>query len=198
MIRDFIFIIVFITLGGASGPLKENLNFDIVHKGDVIGSLKATKTVKDSKVYYESSTTIKTRIIKDNSVNYKYNVVFNEDLLETSVVDITVNKKPHANTHTQRENSAYQVVKDGKDEGLLETSIYNATIQLYFEEPKNITRCYSEQAGDFNTLEALGNHSYKKVNLKGRENIYYYNKGVLEKATIDGGLIKFEIIARNK
>ncbi|QNK77107.1 DUF6134 family protein [Winogradskyella undariae] len=198
MIRNFILIIAFTILGGSSSPLQENLNFDIVHKGNVIGSLNATKTIKDSKIYYKTSTTIKTRIIKDVSVNYKYNVVFNDDLLETSVVDITVNGKPHAKTHTKRVKSVYQVVKDGKNEGLLETSIYNATIQLYFEEPKNIMRCYSEQAGDFNTLEALGNHSYKKVNLKGRENIYYYNKGVLEKATIDGGLIKFEIIARNK
>tara|TARA_R110002124_G_scaffold227889_2_gene393268 strand:- start:19141 stop:19278 length:138 start_codon:yes stop_codon:yes gene_type:complete len=41
----------------------------------------------------------------------------------------------------------------------------------------------------------MGNHAYKKVNSKGNENVYYYQKGALKRALIDGGLVKFEIIA---
>ena len=194
--RFFIVSLVCLILGNTSSSIEENLNFDIVHKGKVIGSLKAKKTTKDSKIYYQSSTTITTKILKDIRVNYKYIVIFNNDLLETSTVNISINEKSHAETLTQRNGTDYHVIKNKADKETLKEAIYHATVQLYFEEPKNISQCYSEQDGSFNTIKALDNHAYKKINSKGKENIYYYKKGALKKATIDGGLIKFEITAK--
>ncbi|WP_052958615.1 DUF6134 family protein [Maribacter thermophilus] len=173
------------------------LYFDIVLKDKVIGNLKATKNSKDNKIFYQSETAIKTRVIKNIEVNYKYDVTFENKVMKKADVVIDVNNKPHANTVTNWNSSQYQVIKNGKEEEVLETSIDYTTILLYFKEPVNIDLCYSEQDGSFNTIVALGEHSYKKINAKGKENIYYYKNGVLEKASIDGGLVKFEIIARN-
>ncbi|WP_405572572.1 DUF6134 family protein [Winogradskyella sp. Asnod2-B02-A] len=195
--KTLIWISCFMLLVGSKNSTEKNLYFDVVHNGNVIGSLNATKTFKNSMIYYQSSTTIETRIIKEVKVNYKYDVAFENNMLESSNVDITVNEKPHAKTHTLWHNSDYQVIKDGEDKETLTDSINYATIQLYFKEPKHIEKCYSEQDGSFNTIKPLGNHRYKKINSKGRENIYYYKNGVLKKATIDGGLIKFEIVAKN-
>lgn len=195
--RNLIVISLFVVFGNFNNTSNRSLNFDVVHKGNVIGSLNATKTLKDAMIYYESSTTIETRIIKEIRVNYKYNVAFENNMLESSNVDITINEKPHAKTHTLWNDTDYQVVKNDEDEKILTDSINYATVQLYFKEPKHIKKCYSEQDGSFNTITALGNHSYKKTNSEGRENIYFYKKGILQKATIDGGLIKFEIIAKN-
>tara|TARA_R110000796_G_scaffold5517_4_gene20488 strand:+ start:715 stop:1290 length:576 start_codon:yes stop_codon:yes gene_type:complete len=190
-------ISLFVFWGSTNNTLNKNLYFDVVHNGKVIGSLNATKTLKDSITYYQSSTTIETRIIKEIRVHYKYDVAFENNMLESSKVDITVNEKPHAKTQTLRNDSDYQIIKNDEDNEILTDSINYTTVQLYFKEPKNIKKCFSEQDGSFNTIMALGNHSYKKINSKGRENIYYYNKGILKKATIDSGLIKFEIIAKN-
>lgn len=195
--RNLLVISLFVFWGSTNNTLNKNLYFDVVHNGKVIGSLNAVKTLKDSITYYQSSTTIETRIIKEIRVHYKYDVAFENNMLESSKVDITVNEKPHAKTQTLRNDSDYQIIKNDEDNEILTDSINYATVQLYFKEPKNIKKCFSEQDGSFNTIMALGNHSYKKINSKGRENIYYYNKGILKKATIDGGLIKFEIIAKN-
>ncbi len=176
---------------------EESLYFDIVlHNKKVIGSLKATKSVKNAETYYHSFTEIKTHILKDVQVNYKYDVTFGNDLLKQADVAITVNNKPHANTNTIWQNSYYRVTKNKGKEKNVNESIFYATIQLYFKEPINISRCYSEQDGSFNTIIPLGNHAYKKVNSKGKENSYYYKNGLLKKASIDGGLVKFEMIAR--
>lgn len=188
----------FLSLGSSSNLKNENLYFDIVHNKKVIGSLKATKIITNSKTYYQSSTTIETHIIKAIRVNYKYDVTFDDKMLETANVDITVNEIPHAKTHTQWSGKDYHVVRDEEDKEIVKDSIFYATIQLYFEEPKSVKKCFSEQDGSFNTIRALGNHSYKKVNSKGRENSYYYKMGTLTKAVIDGGLIKFKIIARKE
>jgi hypothetical protein len=43
----------------------------------------------------------------------------------------------------------------------------------------------------------LGDHTYKKINSKVKEDVYYYKDGTLEKAIIHGGLVDFELIAKD-
>ena len=188
-----------ISLWNSLNSSEESLYFDIVlHNKKVIGSLKATKSVINAETYYHSFTDIKTRILKEVHVNYKYDVTFENTLLKEADVMITVNKKPHAYTNTKWQNSHYRVAKNKGEEKNVDESIFYTTIQLYFKEPIHISHCYSEQDGSFNTIIPLGNHTFKKVNSKEKENIYYYRKGLLKKATIDGGVIKFDIIAREQ
>jgi hypothetical protein len=198
MIRLFILLFAIMQILKPSNTNQQTIVFNVVRNGKNIGSLKATKTVTDSKTYYSSATIIKARIIKQISVNYKYDVTFNNKVLKQAKVNITVNDKSHAKTTTEWEDNSYQIVKNGKHEAIISNEISYSTIQLYFKEPKNISTCYSEQNGTLNTIIAMGNHVYKKVNSKNNENLYYYKNGMLTKATIDGGLIQFEIIQKSK
>ena len=198
MLKNLILLLFLMNFWSNSKLSKDKIYFDIIHNEKVIGNLIATRTITDSKIQYQSYTTIKTKIIKDIQVNYKYDVIFEAELLEKSNVNITVNENPHAQTVTEWEDDSYQVVKNGKNKNTINDSISYSTVQMYFKEPVNINTCYSEQNGSFNTIIAMGNHTYKKINAKGNENTYYYDKGILKKATIDGGLIKFEIVASYK
>jgi len=195
MIKIFIISLLFFQ-GSLLDSSNTALNFDIILHNKVVGSLESTQIKKDSITYYKSSTNIKTRLIKDILVNYKYDVEFNDKFLKKADVHIMVNKKPHAKTLTQWTDAHYQISKNEDNEKTLKNPITFSTIQLYFNEPINISSCYSEQDGSFNTIVSMGNNTYKKVNSKGKENMYYYKNGILKKATIDGGLISFEMIAR--
>ena len=175
---------------------KNTLTFDIINKNEVIGNLKATKTSTDTKTHYQSVTTISTKILKEIKVNYKYDVTYERNKLKKANVYIDVNNKPYADILTNWEVKHYQITKNDKKEKVVEDEINYATILLYFNEPFDIERCYSEQDGSFNTIVPLGNHTYKKINAKNHENIYYYKNGFLQKAEINGGLVKFEIIAQ--
>ncbi|QXP52527.1 DUF6134 family protein [Cellulophaga sp. HaHa_2_1] len=187
----------FITFQGDLTPSPDKtLWYDIIYKEKTIGSLKATKTHKDANTTYRTSSTIEFRLIKEFAVNYNYSVDFEAKLLKKAVVNIRINDKSHAKTLTQWHENEYHIEKNGKTEALLESTINYATILLYFVEPSNVTDCYSEQDGSFNTIIPLGNHGYKKINANGKGNEYYYKQGVLEKAVIDGGLISFEMQLR--
>ncbi|WP_158976921.1 DUF6134 family protein [Cellulophaga sp. L1A9] len=186
----------FTVQGNLESPPNKTLWFDIIYKEKTIGSLKATKTSKNAKITYHTSSTINFRLIKEFAVNYKYDVSFDAELLKKAVVNISINDKSHAKTLTQWHENEYHIEKNGKTEAPLESTINYATILLYFVEPLNVTDCYSEQDGSFNTIIPLGNHGYKKINANGKENEYYYKHGVLEKAVIDGGLISFEMQLR--
>ncbi|RBP34175.1 hypothetical protein DFR65_10158 [Oceanihabitans sediminis] len=172
------------------------LNFDIILKGKIVGQLQASKSFKDSKMHYQSKTDISTRFIKEIHVNYKYHVVFSNNKLQESDVNVVVNNKPHAETKIEREQNHYLVKQEKKEARVFKEAINYSTILLYFEEPKNIKHCFSEEEGKMNTIVPLGNHTYKKVNARGNESIYYYENGKLIKAEIDGGLIKFQIQAK--
>ncbi|MDF4202977.1 hypothetical protein PXD56_08430 [Maribacter sp. SA7] len=191
--------LLFLNLNGdkINSQPYNTLSFNIIHKDKIVGNLHATKTIKSSRVNYQSITTINTRIIKEIEVNYEYDVTYENSLLKTANVLIEVNNKPHANITTSWKESYYQITKNNKKEKVVESDITYATILLYFKEPLDIQKCYSEQDGSFNTIVALGNHIYKKINAKDQENIYHYKDGFLKKAEINGGLVNFEIVAQN-
>lgn len=197
MLRNVIIIICFLILrGDVLDTAKTALSFDVILRNKVVGNLETNQITKDGITYYQSSTNIKTRLVKEILVSYEYAVAFENKALKKADVAITVNKKAHAKTQTKWVDDHYQITKNDKEETVLNSDISYATILLYFIEPINISSCYSEQDGSFNTIVPLENHSYKKINSKGKENTYYYKNGILKKAIIDGGLISFEMIAR--
>lgn len=177
---------------------EKKLSFDMIWRGKSVGTLYATQKNIDSKTYYQSSTNIQIKFIKTFDINYEYDVVFDNQILQTAHVDINYNGNNHAQADTKRKNDEYQVTKDGKLEATFKEIVQYSTISMYFKEPINIKRCYSEQEGDFNTITHLGNSKYKKVNSKGKESFFFYKNGSLEKAIIDGGIVSFEMVRREK
>ena len=168
----------------------------MIWRGKSVGTLYATKKDTGSETYYESSTTIQIKFIKTFNINYEYDVKFDNDILQSANVDINYNGNQHAQTQTRKRNNEYQVIKDEKVEATWKETISYSTISMYFEEPVNISRCYSEQEGDFNKIIPLGNHKYKKVNSSGKESFFFYKDGSLEKAVIDGGIVSFEMVLK--
>ena len=176
---------------------RSDLYFDVVLKNKVVGSLMTSQKTVGSKTLYHSTTNIQTRLIVDVEVDYNYSVTFIKDQLDEANVEITINDKPHSKTHTLRNKDEYQITKDNGNLIVLDDAIDYSTILLYFKEPIQVQQCYSEQDGSMNHIIDLGNHIYKKINAKNKENLYYYENGVLKKATIDGGIIQLEILAHN-
>ncbi|MBQ0786466.1 MAG: hypothetical protein KBT69_03135, partial [Oceanihabitans sp.] len=132
-----------------------HLKFDIVLKDKVVGQLQATKSFKNAKVHYQSSTNITTRFITDITVNYKYHVIFNTNKLEKADVHITVNNKPHAETKTQWLNDHYRIQQNDDKAMSYNKAIKYSTILMYFVEPENVSFCFSEEDGSINTIIPL-------------------------------------------
>lgn len=199
MTRYLLWGTVLFFLADHTDNTKTELYFDVFlkNKNKVVGSLTTSQTTVGSKTLYHSSTNIQTRLIVDVQVDYNYSVTFIKDQLEEANVEITINDKPHSKTHTLRDKDTYQVTKDNGDQIVLKDAIDYSTILLYFEEPTQIDQCYSEQDGSMNHIIDLGDHVYKKINAKNKENLYYYENGVLKKAIIDGGIIQLELLAHH-
>ena len=179
-----------------SPTTEESLSYDIVWRKSSVGTLKVSKKNISSKIQYQSSTNIEFTFIKTFDINYEYDVVFDNNVLQKADVDINYNGKQHAQTQTQLKNGQYEVIKDGELETSFKETVRYSTISMYFEEPVHLTRCYSEQEGGFNKIIALGDHKYRKINARGKESIFIYKNGVLEKAEIDGGIVSFDMVRK--
>ncbi|WP_437397725.1 DUF6134 family protein [Flagellimonas lutimaris] len=196
MSARFIIIFFFLSVFGHQPADHKTLYFDIYFKDDSVGTLRATLDPKGSKVQYTSITSVSIKIIKQLKVDYEYLVTFEDGYLSESNVDVLINEKTHTEAFTKWTGNQYKFVKDRKNEAIMEEKVPYSTILLFFSEPNNVEQCYSEMDGSINTIVPLGDHRYKKINSKGKENIYQYHNGTLTEATIDG-IVDFKIVKRN-
>lgn len=177
---------------------KETKLFDIVHNGEKIGVLKAEKHLRRNRITYISSTRIETTIllIKKINIRYKYKVSYQSGVLHKSNVNIKINNKKPQRIIVDRSGNRYRIHASNQENLTIERAIQHSSILLYFEEPKNITKSFSERSGRFNTMEQIEEGLYRMVNEKGNENIYHYTDGALTLMEVDSGIVRFEIITR--
>ena len=175
----------------------ERLQFDVVRNDKTIGELIAIKTGDDDLITYKSYTRINARILKKIAVLYQFEVTMKEDQLNSSDAIIAVNGKTRDHTQVKWTGDKYHIQTKGKREKWLLNPIAYPAILLLFEEPIDVETSFFEETANFHSLYAMGSHSYKKINRKGKENWYYYKNGKLQRATVDAGIVRFEMILRD-
>ncbi|MEM1324131.1 MAG: DUF6134 family protein [Bacteroidota bacterium] len=167
--------------------------FNIVRNKKTIGELTVVKTRKNGLTTYTSTTHLNVRLLHKVNVFYRVEVDMQHDQLYAASVIIEVNGKVHDRTETTRIEDKYLIEHKGKKKEAAITIDY-PEILLLFQEPVGFAASFSEKTGNFHSLHAVGEHAYKKINPKGRENYYYYKDGKLQRAEVDAGLIQFEIV----
>ncbi|WBL27202.1 DUF6134 family protein [Zunongwangia sp. HGR-M22] len=172
----------------------EKYTFSVIHKDDKIGELNAIKERKGGQTQYTTKTNIETRILAKISVNYTFDVFFEEAQFQKSNVEIYLNGKERTKTKTLKANKGYNFYESGDWEKNITTPVSYCCVQLIFEEPIGKSTVYSEETGVFHSLKKIGEHSYAKENEKGRESIFHYKNGILYKAEIDAGIIEFDLM----
>ncbi|ETN96115.1 DUF6134 family protein [Zhouia amylolytica] len=186
------FYIIFV-LAMLNFPTEEKVSFEVLHRDKSIGVLEAVKETYHKEVVYNNHTSIDTRIITKIEVNYGYNVTYDNNGLVEASAQIKFNGKERTNAHTERKGKNYLFFKDNNEPEKLDQEIDYSTVKLIFEEPKNVNRVYAEEHGEFHSIKRIASNTYLKTSPDGKENTYYYKNGILEKAEIDGGVIKFVI-----
>ena len=95
---------------------------------------------------------------------------------------------------TQRDGKNYSVIQNGGKSMINNTEIMHSVAELYFEEPRQITRIFSEMQGTFLPLRSLGNGEYELSLPDGKKNVYKYEKGVLVQVEIPQAMGKAVVV----
>jgi len=173
-------------LGGTIKVIAQKAvyNFDVAFNSKNIGTLTASREVKDTievknlrsntdakifmlSVHVESEVNTKKKHgVLLNATDYRHANRGTEDIQ-------TVVKKISA--------ANYKVVKNGNEKLVANNGIKVCVIDLYFNEPIGVKSVFSNTHGEFLALEAKSKGEYQLTLPDGKKNVFTYTNGTLAK-----------------
>lgn len=173
----------------------QKLTYKVKVDGKESGILTASKTGKKNNYQFSLQSKIKTSMLISIEISYELKAVFENGILKSSKLVQFVNGIKQVENSTTYQNNHY-VFKDasGNEKTINET--INATIpELYFSEPKNKNRIWSDNQGSFLKLSQKGN-AYVLNTGDNQNSVYTYEKGICKKveATQSFSTITFELV----
>ena len=151
--------------------------FEVRVANHAVGTIEANRKMAGP----AKSIIIKTRIqimlskINSDMVNEYTNNVLNTALSSRISGKNGEDKK----TVTRRNGKDYTIIVNGNKHMLNNTEIGECVADLYFVEPKQVTRVFSESLGVFLAVKSIGGGMYELIMPEGKKNIYKYENGKL-------------------
>ena len=163
----------------------KRLQYNIVRNGKVIGWTKLTKTSTDQQVDIKLQSEAKTRFVFQFVVRAIEEVVFNNGTLVYSSQFRKLNADVKENKSMKLTSNGYQLYK-GKDvQAMSIRAVRQHMLALYFEEPKQGDRFYSDSFQQFLDVEKIADGGYKIKLPDGNTCCYYYKNGICTNVKID-------------
>ena len=107
-----------------------------------------------------------------------------------------VNGIKQVNNHTEAKGTHYIFSDDSGNQKTISENILSIVPELYFTEPKNKSKIWSDNVGSFLKINSLGDGRYELITGENQSSIYNYSKGVCKKVetTQAYSRITFELI----
>jgi len=167
-------------------------HFEIRLGSRVVGMIDARSNTSGATRHMLIRSRVETRLLsKLTDISCEYN---NNVLTLSRVVRSSGREGDGKEVVTRREGARYLLNLEGEQSVLPATEIRHSVSDLYFAEPLEITRTYSETLGRFLSLKALGNGAYELQLPEGKKNIYRYRKGALVEVEVNHALGKAYIV----
>ncbi|PSL35947.1 DUF6134 family protein [Chitinophaga ginsengisoli] len=169
-------------------------NYEIRFSNHVIGNVTAHCKVNGASRNISIQSNVDMKLLAkfnlDISCDFDNDILVRSKVIKSSGKDAGDNKT----IITQREAKNYSIVQNGKKSVLNTTEIVHSVGEMYFMEPRQVTKIFSETLGIFLTLNSLGNGLYELLLPEGKRNVYKYEKGTLVQVEISQTLGKAYII----
>jgi len=174
-ITILIFLLSFLC---SSNLFAQQLTYTITVKDDIIGKLIAYKNVHGSKTDYTLVSDINVHKVVDVAVFYKLEASFEKSKLMSSKLIQTTNERQNINSTTYWNGANYLITVDGNRTSIKEKIIDFNLATLYYQEPINRKKIWSDAYGKFLSIRMSKKGNYELSLPDGRKNIYTYHKGI--------------------
>jgi len=175
----------------------EILEYDVVARGDTVGSLLVEQTIRPNRTEYRSVNDTKVRFIKTFHLQDELTATFEKGKLIGSEVTALLNGNTHKHTRVAYENGSYQVFSEGDEIDTFQDPVHASIIQIYFEEPTKIDAVFSERHAEWYSIKQLpDNPTVYELDKKGKPNLYHYRNGRMVYAELGTRLISTELRLR--
>ena len=173
---------------------QKNLNYSIISKGDTVGKMQIMQHISGTDISYSVSSTVTTKMLMTIKVNVHEEAQYHNKKLMSSSSQRIINDKPKANKQTKWYQNYYLVSDDNKQNTLQEKEITYDFSMLYFKEPSDIKKIYSNYYQTNIPIQQQDAHSYQ-INLPdGGSNTYYYINGVCSHVDMHSTLFNAQMV----
>lgn len=195
--KSLLLVFVSATIAASSLYAQEKTNiYSVRYKGEDVGTVKLNQLVKGDTVTYRIISDVKTRFIFSIHVKSFEESLFQKGRLVFSTVSRTVNGNEKANRQTRSGNGIYTLNGNGKSVVLKHESIDYNMMRLYWVEPINMQKVYSDNYQQFLVISKIRSHTYKVILPDGNYNYYSYTNGICSKVEVFNSLYNMQMILR--
>ncbi|MBS0028639.1 DUF6134 family protein [Chitinophaga sp. 22321] len=151
--------------------------FEVRVANHAVGTIEANRKVNGP----AKTIIIKTRIqVMLSKVNSDILNEYSNNVLTTAKSSrISGKNGEDKRTTTLRNGKEYTVTVNGEKSVINNAEIEECVADLYFVEPKQVTRVFSETLGRFLPLKSIGGGMYELILPEGKKNVFKYENGTL-------------------
>lgn len=161
--------------------------FEVRIANHAVGTIEANRKLAGA----AKSIVIKTRIqVMLSKVNSDIVSEYNNNILTNAKVSRVSGKTGEdKQTIVKRNGKEYTIIVNGA-KSVIDTEIEECVADLYFGEPRQVNRVFSETLGRFLPLKSLGGGVYELILPEGRKNVFRYENGTLMSVEVNHTLGK--------
>ena len=188
-VKSSILTLAFIVI--SQWVFAQSETFDVYIRGKKSGEVHVNKLCTSGYCHYaitgNSSYYFVTHFDVEFLVSASYN---NKGLLVQSSTQHSVNGKVRSTSYTEEAGKDYRITINEQTKLIKEQDITYSTVSLYFQEPKEVEKVYSERFGQFLTIVPKEDQEgvYVLSLPNDKESTYHYKEGRLIKVDIDEGV----------
>ncbi|MDB5273893.1 MAG: hypothetical protein JWO58_2260 [Chitinophagaceae bacterium] len=176
--KYWLFLILIIPLG-SSRPIVEVQyhTYDIFVAENNIGKVTASKNVNGSMTTYSVQTNLSFKLLETYDVNYQLSSTYKNNYLVESALKNMVNGSLQDNVHIKWDGTQYTGQANQKNI-LIKEKINQSIAKLYFQEPVDVKRVFSEKYMSFENITTDTPGDYVLHLGDGNKSHYIYNNKV--------------------
>ena len=161
--------------------------FEVRIADHAVGTIEANRKLTGAAKSIIIRTWIQVMFSKVNSdIVSEYN---NNILTNARVSRVSGKTGEDKQTIVRRNGKEYTIIVNG-EKSVLDTEIEECVADLYFAEPRQINRVFSETLGRFLPLKSLGGGVYELILPEGKKNVFRYENGTLMSVEVNHTLGK--------
>jgi len=190
-------IIVLIFFGKSLAAQNNTLHYDITKNDKIIGFLKLQKKEDGDKTYLNLVSDVNVNFIINTSIKIKEHSVYENNNLIYSESKRFVNDNEKVNNKTFLTKGIYYLDKNGSIETLKVPLINYNLLLMYFNEPNNIARVYSDSFQQMLKIDKVSQEHFNIQLPDGGNNEYFYKDGKCTKVVVNHTFFQIEMRLKN-
>ena len=191
-------VLIHFTFLLASIPAEaQSLTYKIIWNGKLLGSMEADKKPFNQGYSYSFKSAVTVSFVKRFKIDYYSRCFYQKNDLQEATTRNEVNGQRKDYSHTSKGGQGYVVNKNGKRSILNVSTIHHSLSTLYFQEPLQVSRIFSERHAVMLPVEQTAPHCYVITMPDGKKNTYWFANGICAKAEVNLGFGKLFFIRQS-